>query len=73
MSLFKQTKHRLSSGQEQTARRIADRIVQAQRKTANYLNRKTAGVSLKTWRLLLIGFCILFGSYCIYLLAQVFN
>ncbi|SMD01491.1 hypothetical protein [Pedobacter nyackensis] len=73
MNIFRQTKDKLSNGQEQTAEKIADKIVKAQRKVADYLSSKTAGISVKTWRLLLIGFCILFGGYCIYLLAQVFN
>ena len=63
----------LSAGQEKLAARIAGRILLAQRRTADYLNEKTAKVSAKTWLIVLMGFCGITGTYLIYLLVQVFK
>lgn len=63
----------LSVGQEKLAVRVAGRILAMQRKTADYLNDRTAKVSAKTWLMLLMGFCGITGTYLIYLLAQVFK
>ncbi len=56
----------------QIAERIAGRLLYYQRKTADYLNRKTAGMSRKLLLLLLAGFCLASGSYCLYLLIKAF-
>jgi hypothetical protein len=71
MKLMSREKKPLSQRQEAVAEKVAGRIVQGQRRLAGYLNRRTAGLSGKTWLLLLIAFCLAFGSYLIYLLVQV--
>jgi len=63
---------RLSVRQEQAAGKIAARILRGQRALANRLNRRTAGFSQLAWLLLLIMFCLLFGTYCLSLLFRVF-
>jgi len=63
----------LSAGQEKLAARIAGRILSMQRKTADYLNDRTAKVSAKTWLIVLMVFCGITGTYLIYLLVQVFK
>lgn len=74
MKLFTNSKEeRLTSRQEALAGRIAGRITRTQRRTAEWLNRKTAGLSAKTWLLLLVLFCLAFGAYCLYLLVIAFN
>jgi hypothetical protein len=70
MKLFKKRDRALSPVQEQRAGKIAQAILNRQRKTADYLNNKTAFISGKNWLLLLILFCTVFGSYCIYLLIK---
>lgn len=68
MSLLKKHKQSLTDRQERTAGRIANRILNAQRKAADYLNGKTGRFSVGTWRILLFIFCGAFGSYCLYML-----
>ncbi len=72
MRLFSKKSKSLTSQQEQHASRIADKILKAQRFTADYLNKKTAPISPKTWLILLIVFSAAFGSYSMFLLIQVF-
>lgn len=64
---------RRSQLQDRRALGIAVRILSRQRKIADYLNRKTAGVTAKGWLAMLIAFCTLFGSYCLWLLMQAFG
>jgi len=71
MKLTRSGKTSLSRRQEAIAEKMADGIVREQRRLAGYLNRHTAGLSGKTWLLLLIAFCAVFGSYLLYLLVQV--
>lgn len=63
----------LSASQEKRAVKVAGQILFAQRKTADYLNHRTAKVSAKSWLIMLMGFCLITGTYLIYLLAQVFR
>ncbi len=72
MRIFKKRPHLLTARQEKTAGKIAGGILKGQRKAADYLNKKTADISGKRWMLLLMAFCAAFGSYCLYLLMQVF-
>jgi hypothetical protein len=73
MRLFSKRKKRgLSSRQERTAGRIALAILSYQQRVADYLNGKTAGISSKTWLMLLVVFCAGFGLYCLSLLLQIF-
>ncbi|KIA92248.1 hypothetical protein OC25_17580 [Pedobacter kyungheensis] len=58
----------LENGQVRFAEKVAAGILGAQRRLADYLNRRTAGFSARRWRTLLLGFCLLFGSYTLYLL-----
>ena len=72
MRLFTNKSNGLTTRQKNNAGRIADKILKAQRKTADYLNRKTALLSPKIWLMLLIIFCAAFGSYSLFLLIQAF-
>lgn len=72
MRLFSKKSKSLTSQQEHHAGKIADKILNAQRHTADYLNKKTALLSPKTWLILLIVFCAAFGSYSMFLLIQAF-
>lgn len=72
MRLFSQKIKILTSQQEQHAGRIAERILKAQRHTADYLNKKTALLSPKIWLIVLIVFSAAFGSYSMFLLIQAF-
>jgi hypothetical protein len=63
----------LSAGQEKWAVKVAGQILLAQRKTADYLNDRTAKVSAKSWLIVLIVLCGITGTYLIYLLSQVFK
>ena len=76
MKLFRRAfrdKSGLSEVQQQAALNIAGKILRCQRKTADYLNRKTAKISAKGWLVILIAFCAGFGSYCLLLLIRAFN
>lgn len=44
-----------------------------QRKLADWLNRKASGISSQKMRYLLIVFCLVVGSYLMYILLQAFN
>jgi hypothetical protein len=73
MKLFKKSRRGLSPGQQHAAQKFAERILHAQRQSADYLNGKTSGISAKSWKLLLLGFSAGFGGYCLYLLWQAFS
>lgn len=72
MRLFKKRIQSLSAGQEQRAGKIAGCILKSQRRAADYLNLKTAGMPGRRLLFLLIAFCLAFGGYCLYLLLRVF-
>ncbi|MNX70482.1 hypothetical protein D3C86_1017350 [compost metagenome] len=67
MSLFNRKKMRLNAVQEATAQRIAEKLISRQKRLAGYLNAKTQGISGRSWLWLLIGFCLVFGCYCMHL------
>ncbi|MET4546290.1 hypothetical protein ABIE26_003617 [Pedobacter africanus] len=71
MSLFQRKKKPLSQRQDAIAQKVAGKILQSQRQLAKYLNERTAGLSGKTWLVLLIAFCAAFSSYLLYLLMQI--
>jgi hypothetical protein len=73
MRLFRKKERSMSAGQEQVAGKIAGDILRYQRKTAEYLNRKTAHLSGKARLCLLILFCAAIGSYCLFVLLQAFR
>ena len=74
MRLFaKNRAARLTEKQEVLAGRLAGRLTRAQRRMADWLNGKTAGLNAKAWLLLLAVFCAAFGAYCLSLLISVFN
>lgn len=52
---------------------IAAYMESRQRKLANWLNRKASGISGQKMRYLLIAFCLVVGSYLMYILLQAFN
>lgn len=68
MSLFAKGQKVLPEAQIRLAERIAGRIIQLQRKVADYLNIRTADISAGRWRIMLVAFCLLFGGYSLYLL-----
>lgn len=71
MSLFKKDKNRSLTGrQEAVAQRIAEGIISRQKRAADYLNTKTQDISRRLWLWLLIGFSLLFGGYCLYLVTS---
>lgn len=72
MRLFSKKSKSLTSHQEHLAGRIAEKILKAQRHTADYLNKRTAPLSPKTWLTLLILFSAVLGSYSMFLLIQAF-
>lgn len=72
MRLFK-GKRKPDSGNDATAQKIATNIMEKQRSIAEYLNAKAVNIPAKIMRLILIGFCTLFGGYCIYLLIGAIN
>ncbi len=71
MRLFKRNRAQVSS--EATAQRIAEAIINNQVKIAAYLNGKARHWSPKGLRLWLIGFCLTFGGYCLYLIIGTFS
>lgn len=72
MKLFGKRWEKLSPRQDVLAAELAGRIVRNQRRLADWLNRKTAGLTVRGWLLILVAFCIAFGSYCLWLLAEAF-
>jgi hypothetical protein len=70
MRLFKRNKAQVSS--EASAQRIADTIINNQARLAKYLNGKVRYWSANSLRLWLIGFCLAFGGYCLYLIIGTF-
>jgi hypothetical protein len=74
MRLFKKReKAPLSTGQQAAAQRIAEKLISGQKRLAGYLNTKTQGISGRGWLFLLIGFCLLFGSYCLQLILRAWD
>ncbi len=63
----------LTEKEEFLAGRLAGRLTCAQRKMADWLNGKTAGLNSTAWLLLLAVFCAAFGTYCLFLLISAFN
>jgi hypothetical protein len=62
----------LTGGQEKLASQLAGKILFWQRGAADYLNSKTSGLSIWSWKMMLTGFCLVFGAYCLWLLVQAF-
>lgn len=52
---------------------IAAYMDSRQRKLADWLNQKANGISGQNMRYLLITFCLVVGSYLMYILLQAFN
>jgi len=65
MRLFSRKKVLLTIGQEAAAQRIAEGVINRQKRLATYLNAKTQSISPRSWLWLLIGFCLVFGCYCL--------
>lgn len=73
MRLFKKTTVENTSN-DAVAQKIASRIIAGQRKLASYLNDKARGFSARQILYTLVIICILFGTYCTYLLvSSLFN
>lgn len=73
MSLFRKKNRPLSESQERFAGRLAERILVMQRRLADWLNERTAGLHPTAWLMLLILFWAGFGGYLIRLVMQVFD
>lgn len=74
MKLFKERRAgNLTGRQVALAGRIAKCITAGQRRVANWLNGKTAGLSAGAWLFWLVLFSLGFGAYCLYLLVAAFN
>ncbi len=71
MGLSKKWRERISD--DAVAGRIAGAIIGAQQKLASYLNRKVEMLQGRTLLFMLIAFCSLFGSYCLYLIINACN
>lgn len=52
---------------------IAAYMESRQRKLANWLNQKASGISRQKMCYLLMVFCLIVGSYLMYILLQAFN
>lgn len=73
MRLFNRKKVPLNAAQQAAAERIAEKLISRQKRLADYLNAKTSGISGKTWLMLLIGFCLVFGLYCLQLVIAAWS
>ncbi|MDM8172954.1 hypothetical protein QT327_01100 [Olivibacter sp. 47] len=75
MKLYRKQKDRKHEQDEQdeTAYRIAMKIVKGQQRVASFLNKKADG--LPRWVLLsaFLSYFLSIGAYCIYLLVQALN
>ncbi|MFN0293464.1 hypothetical protein [Pedobacter helvus] len=71
MKFFRKNKERKTQGT--LTDHISVYLNCRQRKVADWLNGKTAGVSRKSLIYGLVFFCLLFGSYLIYVLISAFN
>lgn len=60
----------LNPKQLRFAENISLIILKKQRKAANYLNKKTDRFNARTWRLILLGFCLLSGGYFLNLILN---
>jgi hypothetical protein len=70
MRVFGRQEKVLPESQVRLAERVAGKILLGQQKAADYLNIRTAGISTKQWRVMLVAFCLLFGGYSLYLLIE---
>ena len=73
MRWFRQKKLVLDPQQEKLAARLSQQVLAFQRMLADRLNGYTSGWSARFWKMLLMSFCLMFGSYCFYLLWQAWN
>jgi len=71
MRFFKK-RSRVPGNSDAVSTRIAGIILSRQRKLADYLNARCAGLSLRFRIGLLIGFCTLIGAYLMYVLISAF-
>ena len=72
MRFFKK-RVRVAGNSDAVSVRIAGMILARQRKLADYMNARCAGLSLQRRIQLLIGFCILIGAYLVYVLISAFT
>lgn len=52
---------------------LSEKVDMRQQKLAKYLNRKANSLNGKTLLFLLVLFCALYGTYCLYLIIDAFN
>mgnify|MGYP003577442845 FL=1 len=71
MGLFKKRNQRIS--ENTLAGRIENYLDRKQRKLADYLNIKTKNVSAAGVLMALVVFCLLVGSYLLWVLANAFG
>lgn len=55
---------------DDTPRHASKTLLNAQKKTADFLNRKTAGWSPLKTKVILIVFCLVTGNACLYLIGK---
>jgi hypothetical protein len=72
---FKRKKNdeKINPAKDRVARKIASFILKLQTRFANFMNSKTRNVSAPRMKILLIAFCLVSGSYSIYLTVHAFS
>jgi len=71
MKLFKKNQEEMITGK--VAEKLATSLLKRQQQLAFVLNRKIQQLSIKHIRIFFIGFSVLFGAYCLYLILNAFN
>jgi len=67
MGVFKKTR---KTDHDRIAKRIAENIMDTQKRLADYLNGKVEKMPRKYWLLIVVCFCMVFGAYCLFLLIH---
>jgi hypothetical protein len=70
MNLFRKKQGDSNIRQEETAGKIAARIIRVQTRMADYLNSKTRNLSAQAKLMLFVLFCAAFAAINLYLLIQ---
>lgn len=74
MRLFRSNKQNISPVDETLSGKLVGHLLKQQSRIAGWLNYKTKSFSSKTWLVLLILFCLIVGSTCLYLIiTSIYN
>ncbi|MES2458885.1 MAG: hypothetical protein V4594_25265 [Bacteroidota bacterium] len=74
MRLFRSKGHIVSKTGNALAGQLASYILRQQSRIAGFLNARTSSYSSLRWLVLLIGFCLIVGGTCIYLIiTSIYN